>query len=106
MANPRLLQASEAVEGVGIHERSRCRVMSQERDQGYASEIRDDRHASAPGCTATLLHGDHDEGGLPAPQLSASPQTRLDTPNPALVHFHFPTQRLSIHVDHGLPQLV
>ena len=106
MAKPRLLQSGEALEAVGVYDRARCHVLSQERDEGFASEIRDDRHASAPGRAATLLHRHHGEGGLPAPQLSASPQTRLGTPNPGVVHFHFPAQRLSGQVDHGLPQLV
>src|ERR1035437_10481107 len=77
MPKPCLLQSGEAVEGVGVNERARCYVLSQEREEGSASEIRDDRHATAPGRAATLLHRYHDEGRLPATQLSASPQRGL-----------------------------
>ena len=104
--NPASSNPRKLFEAVGVYERTRCYVLSQEGDEGSASEIRDARHASAPGRAATLLHRYHDEGGLPAPQLSASPQTRLHTSNPGVVHFHFPAQRLSGQVDHGLPQLV
>jgi hypothetical protein len=57
-------------------------------------------------CPATFPYRHHDEGGPPASQLAVSPQSRLGTPNPGPVHSHFPMQRLSGHVDHGLPQLV
>src|ERR1017187_1521362 len=106
MAKTSLLQSGEALEAVGVYDRARRHVLPQEPDEGSAPEIRDDRHARAPSRTATLLHRHHGEGGLPAPQLSASPQTSLGTPNPGIVHFHFPAQRLSGQVDHGLPQLV
>ena len=106
MAESSFVQSTKAPEAVGVNARTRCYVLSQERDEGFASEIRDDRHASASGRATALLHRDHDEGGLPAPQLSASPQTPLDTSNPGVVQFHFPAQRLAGQVDHGLPQLV
>src|ERR1019366_8893343 len=106
MAKTSLLQTGEALEAVGVYNRARRHVLPQEPDEGSAPEIRDDRHARAPGRTATLLHRHHGESGLPAPQLSASPQTSLGTPNPGIVHFHFPVQRLSGQVDQGLPQLV
>ena len=82
MAESGFFQSPEAPEAVGVEERARCHVLSQEGKEGFFSEIRDDRHASASGPAAALFHRDHDETGLPAPQLSASRQTRLDTSNP------------------------
>ncbi len=106
MAKPSLLQSGEALEAISVHERAWCHVLSQEPQEGFAPEILDDRHASAPGRAATLLHRHQGKGGLAAPQLSASPQASLGTSNPSVVHFYFPTQRFSGQVDHGLSQLV
>ena len=52
MAESRFVQSTEAPEAVGVNERTRYYVLSQERDKGFASEIRDDRHASATGGAA------------------------------------------------------
>jgi len=66
MAESRFVQSTEAPEAVSVNERTRRYVLSQERDKGFASEIRDGRHASAAGGAAALLPRDHDEAFRPA----------------------------------------
>src|SRR5690349_8356670 len=44
MGESSFIQSTKAPEAVGVNERTRCYVLSQERDDGSASEIRDDRH--------------------------------------------------------------
>ena len=54
MAKPNLNQFGEARVAVGLYDVAKGHLLLQECDEGSASEIRDDRHASAPGRTAIL----------------------------------------------------
>lgn len=103
---PSCLQTAEARQAVSVYRCTRGHVLRMEADQRFALEVWDNRHAAATGSTATSLHGHDNQRRFPAPELTASLQPRLRTPNPGLVHFHFAPQRLACQVDHGPPKLV
>jgi len=77
-----------------------------ERIQGDALEVRDNRHPHTPGSLSPLLNSNDDQGRFPAFELTASTQTGLRASDPGLVNLYFAPQRLPRCVDHGPPELV
>src|ERR1039458_9658410 len=69
---PSFLQPGEALETVGVYRGTWGHVLLQEGQQRCALEVRDDRHAGAPGSIAPLLHGNKDQGIAASPQPQGS----------------------------------
>src|SRR5450759_2951067 len=73
-------------EAVGV-ERAPCGdVPASEVEHRLAAEVRDDLHANPAGSLASALDRHDDQGGVPAPKLSAAPDTGLRSADPGLVH--------------------
>ena len=71
------LQSRKGLETVGVYSRAQRHIFFQKGQESCTFEIRDDRHSSAPGYVAALLHSHQDQRGFPSLQLSASLQSGL-----------------------------
>src|ERR1700693_886818 len=69
-------------------------------------KIRNDRHASTPGCASAFFDRYDDQRRFAPAELTASSQTRLWTPNPCIINLHFTAQRFAPDVDHRPPELM
>ena len=103
---PSFWQSAEALEAVSVHRCPLGHVLLKEAGQRCAFEVWDNRHAAATRGTSAFLHGHENQRRFPTPELATSLQTRLSTPNPGLVYFHFSPQWLTRQVDHGPSELV
>ena len=106
VVEPSFLQPGEALETVGVYRGTWGHVLLQEGHERCALEVRDDRHAGAPGSIAPLLHGNKDQGRFPAFELSASEQACLRTANPRIINLQVALQWFARQVDHGPAEFV
>ena len=103
---PRVSQAGEAVQTVGVDRRARRHVLLDEGGHGGRLEVWDDRHPDPAGSAATPLDPHHDDGGFASFELTAAPHTRLWSTHPRVIDLDLTVQRLARRVDHRAPKLV
>ena len=95
MIEPRVLEAGEAPESVGVHRRARRDMLLDKGGHRGPFEVPKDAHSHAARAITPPLHGDQHRDRVAAFKLAAASEARLRAPNPGVVHLDLPAQRLT-----------
>jgi hypothetical protein len=106
MIEPRLLEAGEAPQAIGVKGGAWRNLLFDQRRHRRRRKVSEDGHANSPRALAPSFHGDQYWHGVPTFQLSAASKPRLRPANPGVVDLDLTMQRLARHIDHGPPELV
>ena len=106
MIEPRLLEAGEAPQAIGVEGGAGRNLLFDQRRHRGCRKVSEDGHANSPRALAPSFHGDQYRHGVPTFQLSAASKARLRPANPGVVDLDLAMQRLARHIDHGPPELV